>query len=137
MKLHIYGDSYVNLNANLDVQNKQFCWPEEVAKKLGLKSINNAVAGSPAEFSMYKFVNDIKNETIDDDDIIIYVRTSHNRLYFSHFIHKDPIMSCSFIGLSKEEIYSNPRYTYYKDNYDHLVWYYNNVEEKVNKLHHE
>lgn len=137
MKLHIYGDSFVNLNPDLDLHNKQFCWPEEVSKRLGLKSINNAVPGSSVEYSMYKFVNDIENGTIGNDDLIIYVQTTNNRLYFKHFIHKDPIISTSFIGLSKEEIYADPRYTYYQDNYDHLVWYYNNLEEKVNALHHE
>lgn len=137
MKLVIYGDSFVNHNNYLDIQNKQYCWPEKVAKNLGLNYINNAVSGSSAEYSMYKFVKDIENERIDSDDLVIYVQTNGNRLYSSHFIHKEPNMSCSFTGLSKKEIKLGPRYYYFRENYDHLVWHYNSIEPKVNSLHHE
>lgn len=137
MKLIIYGDSFASRNIRADVQNKQFCWAERVAKNLDLKYINNAVSGSSAEFSMYKFVDDIENNRIDSNDYIIYVQTNHNRLYSNHFIHKQPDMSAAFPWLSKEEIESNSKYYYFRQNYDHFVWYYSNLEQKVDILHHE
>jgi hypothetical protein len=137
MKLHIYGDSFAEGNKKWDIENINYCWPEKVAENLGLKFINNAISGSSAEFSMYRFVNDIENENIDSDDIIIYVQTSFDRLYFNYFIHDNPRMSCYFLGVNKEEINSTPQYSYFRENYDHLVWYYNNIEEKINRLYHE
>jgi len=137
MKLMVYGDSFVSRNETSDIRKKQYCWVEKVAGNLGLECINRGVSGSSSEFSMYKFVDDIENKRIGNKDFIIYVQTNHHRLYSSHFIHKQPNMSCSFIGLSKEKIESDFRYRYYEENYDHLVWYYNNLDQKINLLHHE
>lgn len=137
MKLHVYGDSFVNENLSVDIHKKQYCWTKKVAKNLGVEYKNNAIAGSSAEYSMYKFVYDIEHKNIGSDDYIIYVHTNDNRLYFDHFIHDDPGISCAFPGLSREEINSNPRYSYFKENYDHIAWYYNSVEDRVSRIHHK
>lgn len=134
MKLHIYGDSFA---AICSYDNITFSWANEVARRLDLRFTNHAVAGSSIEYSMIKFCQDISQKKIGPKDFIIFVHTNYARLNLNHFITNNPGLSCGFGGLSKKEIFSNPDFNYFADNYDNLIWYYNNLNLEVDSLHHQ
>jgi hypothetical protein len=115
-KLIVYGDSY----ASSTEHSKG--WTSFLAEKLNLQEINRAVDGSSSEYAIEKFINDFKNNIIKDDDIIIFVLSTPGRLNLSY--------QQEFPGTASQFLHdvstNNSSYKWYKQNRQHLQWYFLN-----------
>ncbi len=85
-KLWIYGDSYAAPFEYLPENVNP--WTIQVAKKLGLESINKAKHGSSIDYMIHTSINDASN--FNKDDACIFVLTQINR---SWQIAHDPSVS--------------------------------------------
>jgi hypothetical protein len=133
-KILVYGDSY---SAWFSIGDG---WASKVAKKLGIDEVyNQSVAGSGTHFSMKNFYNDICKNKINDGDIVIFVISTMNRLFFEHQMKDRPDTASMYLHKPPENKGKfSPRWpgdnSWYYENKDHIEWWMVNASPVAEEL---
>ncbi len=114
--LRIYGDSFA--------ADQLGSWTKMLADLLEIPIANNAISGSSTEYSIYTFINQVKEDKIGDKDIIVFVPSSTGRLYFSYQLDTAPSTSTVVPSSSK----------WYLENKDHIEWWMVNNSTKMHVI---
>ena len=127
--LRVYGDSFAagEMGGNpLIVMG----WAKMLGDLLGIPVDNNAISASSTEYAVNKFVCDVKEGKIDDNDIIIFVPSSTGRLHFTYQLHTDPSTASKYLHSS-----NIPKsQEWYWKNKDHIEWWMVNNDTQMNKI---
>lgn len=90
-KIQIYGDSFADPGPWGDIGT----WSHLLESKYGHKVTNFGKAGSNIEYSMFKIVEQFKNEGFLETDVIIWIVSFPYRLHLKYFIEQ-PEKSCAY-----------------------------------------
>lgn len=121
--LRIYGDSYAASHVG--------SWTKMLADLLEIPIANNAISGSSTEYSIYTFINQVKEDKIGDKDIIVFVPSSTGRLYFTHQLDYWPGTASPYTRELKVFDKSNE---WYWKNKDHIEWWMVNKSTKMQSI---
>jgi len=133
-KILVYGDSFAAWFATGD------CWADRVAKKLGVGTVQNrAVAGSGTHFAMNNFYNDVRTNHIADGDVILFVTSTMNRLFFNYQMKDRPETASLYLHEPpKNKGKFSPRWhgdnAWYFENKDHIEWWMVNASHTAESL---
>lgn len=123
--LRVYGDSYA---APLDN-----CWASILSTKLNLPVVNKAISGGSTEFAFFNLVEDMNNNTIGDDDVIIFVGSTPGRLYLN-FQRQRPETASLYL---REPPNANHDHSWYWANKKYIDWYLANQDHRIHEMQQE
>lgn len=129
MKILIYGDSFAAPRKDLGTPG----WTEMLSRSMKLPMLNRAIDGGSTDNAMLKFVKDIKNKKINEDDIVIFVMSTPGRLHLSYQIDY-PETASPFLH-EVPETYTH--YRWYKKNRKYILWYLANSDKDLFSIQHE
>lgn len=125
-KILIYGDSFSSCE-------NSFCWPFFLKDQYNVELRNKAISGSSTENAMIEFESSIRNNEIDDEDIIIFQLSTPGRFYLEFQRNHPNTASMFFHPVSPDQ----PQYRWWKENKNHIDWYLGNFDNHVNIINHE
>lgn len=129
-KILVYGDSFA-APSRYPFGND---WPAKVAEKLGMTIENKALEGSSTDYAIKLLLEDLKN--INDNDIVIFVRSTPGRLSFE-FQMKDKPETAALYLHDIPELQKDPDHYWYKENKKHIEWYLVNADPCLDVLRQE
>ena len=122
MNIWVYGDSFAEANVK--------CWSSQLAEKLKMPIVNQAIGGSSTEYSFRLFTDNVKNRDFQKGDIIIFVTSIPGRLFFKHHTTDAP---------REAGMYFHPdcQYDWFSKNKKYVYWYLENIDRSILRLNHE
>jgi hypothetical protein len=121
--LRVYGDSFAALELG--------SWTKMLADLLKIPIDNKAISGSSTEYSIYTFINDVKEDEIGDKDIIVFVTSNTGRLYFTQQLEYRPETASNYTR--KLKVFDKSDEWYWK-NKDHIEWWMVNNSTKMQSI---
>jgi len=129
LKILVYGDSF----AAPGITESQPGWTEMLARKMGVNILNKAVNGGSTEKAFINFAEDIKSNTVDDDDIIVFIKSTPGRCHFL-FQNEHPETASMILH---PHMMNEDMYPWYRKNRKLFRWYMENRDFRVTQLAHE
>ena len=133
--LRAYGDSF--LSNGLGWEGKSLT--TLLGEKLNVPVINKAIAGSSTEYAFIQLTNDIKNKSIDSNDVIIFNTTFPGRLNLEFQNHTRP--ETAALDLRKPGLFdmlnnskNSKDHSWYFKNQKHIEWYMVNQDYNLKLL---
>lgn len=117
-RLFVYGCSFSASEGSING------WSLILKDLLNIEMKNFAVGGASSEYAMAKFESSVRNNEINDDDIIIMQLSSVGRIHLQ-FQNKYPSTAAQF---NHEVPRDNPQYDWWKWNRSHLEWLMANTD---------
>jgi len=121
--LRVYGDSFAAPHFG--------SWTKMLADLLEIPIVNKAISGSSTEYSIYTFINDVEEDKIGDKDIIVFVPSSTERLYFKHQLEDSPWTASIY---TRELKVFDKSHEWYWKNKDHIEWWMVNKSTKMKSI---
>lgn len=125
----VYGDSFAAPG-----EGSAKSWLNFLGKILELPVINSAINGASTEYAMKQFVEAVHGNSIQDDDIVIFVNSSVGRMHFQ-YQNEQPHTAVWRNGDGYD--LSDPKHHWVSYNRHHLEWYLSNIDLHVTSIAHE
>ena len=134
--LYVYGDSFAD---SLDMYTRQFqsqTWCTQVGAKLNCNQIKNTgYCGSSIGYALHCFVKDIEADRIQDEDLVIFILSSPDRLEFEYQLDNEQHTAQTYrayLANPANKIIQSP---WLKENLEGLKWYVNNRSLRMAEIH--
>jgi len=128
--LRIYGDSFGTVH-----EYELPGWPILLSEKLQMSLISKAVGGGSTEDAALRFMNDVQNNIIGDDDIVIYIPSTKGRLHFDFQISNHPETAAGYCHGPDTRPHIDNSW-YYKSK-EHIEWWMVNASHAVISMNFE
>jgi hypothetical protein len=128
-KIWVYGDSFA---APGEVDAKS--WLDRLGRLLNLQVNNSAINGASTEYAIKNFVGAVHGNSIQDEDIVIFVNSSVGRMHFQ-YQNEQPHTAVWKNGDGYD--LSDPKHHWFSNNKHYLEWYLSNIDLHVTSIAHE
>lgn len=126
-RIIIFGDSY-------SAEEPGLSWTKLLAEKDDCQYINFAVNGSSTEYAISKFMQFVRTEIIEPDDVIIFQFSTKGRIHFMHQLER-PGTAAQY-QLEPKFHNVNEDHAWYNFSRQHIKWYLANRDQDLLLIQH-